>query len=62
MVKEVYTAYYTLLTTQQVGTFNNQPLIPHYPTQKASKFALEVSATTAAILNKALEILLPICR
>jgi hypothetical protein len=29
-------------------------------TQKASKFALEASATTNAILNKALEIVLPV--
>jgi hypothetical protein len=60
VIKDVYTAYYTLLTTQQVGTFNGKPLVPNYPTQKASKFALEASATTGAILNKALEIVLPI--
>jgi len=60
VVKEVYTAYYTLLTTKVMGTFNGQNLVPHYPTQKASKFALEASATTNAILNKALEIVLPV--
>jgi hypothetical protein len=60
VIKEVYTAYYTLLTTQVVGTFNGQDLIPNYPTQKASKFALEASATTGAIINKALEIVIPI--
>ena len=59
-VKDVYDVYYKLLTTQNVGTYNNLPLIPHYPTQKASKFALEASATTNAILNKALEIVLPV--
>jgi hypothetical protein len=60
VVKEVYTAYYTLLTTQRLGSYNGQDLVPHYPTQKASKFALEASATTNAILNKALEIVLPV--
>lgn len=60
VVKEVYTAYYTLLTTKVMGRFNGQDLIPHYPTQKASRFALEASATTNAILNKALEIVLPV--
>jgi hypothetical protein len=60
VVKSVYDAYYKLLTTQSVGTYNGQELIPHYPTQKASKFALEASATTNAILNKALEIVLPV--
>ena len=54
VIKDVYTAYYTLLTTQQVGTFNGKALVPNYPTQKASKFAFE------AISNKALEIVLPI--
>ena len=60
VVKDVYDAYYNLLTTEPVGKFNGQDLIPNYPTQKASKFALEASATTNAILNKALEIVLPI--
>jgi hypothetical protein len=60
VVKSVYDAYYKLLTTQSVGTYNGQELIPHYPAQKASKFALEASATTNAILNKALEIVLPV--
>jgi len=60
VVKSVYDAYYKLLTTQSVGTYNGQELIPHYRTQKASKFALEASATTNAILNKALEIVLPV--
>jgi hypothetical protein len=60
VVKSVYDAYYKLLTTQPVGTYNGQELIPHYPAQKASKFALEASATTNAILNKALEIVLPV--
>ena len=60
VVKDVYTAYYTLLTTKIVGQFNGKDLVPNYPTQKASKFALEASATTRAIINKALEIVLPI--
>ena len=60
VVKDVYTAYYTLLTTKVVGKFNGKDLVPHYPTQKASKFALEASATTNAILNKALELVLPV--
>ena len=60
VVKDVYDAYYKLLTSEPIGKFNGQDLIPHYPTQKASKFALEASATTNAILNKALEIVLPI--
>ena len=58
-VKEVYDVYYKLLTTQDFGKYNGVDLVPHYPTQKASKFALEASATTNAILNKALEIVLP---
>ena len=60
VVKDVYDAYYKLLTSEPIGNFNGKDLIPHYPTQKASKFALEASATTNAILNKALEIVLPI--
>ena len=60
VVKEVYTAYYTLLTTKVMGRFNGADFVPHYPTQKASRFALEASATTNAILNTALEIVLPV--
>ena len=60
VVKEVYEAYYKLLTSQVIGTFNGRDLVPNYPTQKASKFALEASMTTGQILNKALEIVLPI--
>ena len=60
VVKQVYDTYYGLLTK---GTVNGQAplgdLVPHYPQQKASQFALGASKTINDILNSALDIILP---
>ena len=60
VVKQVYNTYYGLLTT---GTIDGQTplgdLVPHYPQQKASQFALGASKTINDILNSALDIILP---
>ena len=65
VVKTVYDTYYELLTQ---GTVNRKaplvdaggnPLVPHYPQQKASQFALSASKTINEILNSALDIILP---
>ena len=65
VVKTVYDTYYELLTK---GTVNRKaplvdtegnPLVPHYPQQKASQFALSASKTINEILNSALDIILP---
>ena len=60
VVKQVYNTYYGLLTT---GEINGQSplgsLVPHYPQQKASQFALGASKTINDILNSALDIILP---
>ncbi len=60
VVKTVYNTYYGLLTK---GTINNASplngLVPHYPQQKASQFALGASKTINDILNSALDIILP---
>ena len=61
VVKTVYDTYYGLLTTGKIG--NETPLganlVPHYPQQKASQFALGASKTINDILNSALDIILP---
>ena len=60
VVKTVYDTYYGLLTK---GTIAGQSplgdLVPHYPQQKASQFALGASKTINDILNSALDIILP---
>ena len=60
VVKQVYDTYYGLLTT---GVIDGQTplgaLVPHYPQQKASQFALGASKTINDILNSALDIILP---
>jgi hypothetical protein len=58
VVEKVYTEYYELLTSRAL-TGSNPPLIPHYPQQKASQFALAASKTINEILNSALDIILP---
>ena len=57
VVEAVYTQYYKLLTTEKLPGSNG--LIPHYPQQKASQFALAASKTINEILNSALDIILP---
>ncbi len=60
VVKTVYDTYYGLLTTGEID--GNRPLgvlVPHYPQQKASQFALSASKTINDILNSALDIILP---
>ena len=60
VVKQVYETYYKLLTIGQInGTNTLDGLIPHYPQQKASQFALGASKTINEILNSALDIILP---
>ena len=65
VVKTVYDTYYNLLTK---GTINGKNtlvdsdgnnLVPHYPQQNASQFAISASKTINEILNKALDIILP---
>ena len=58
VVENIYTEYYKLLTTQALPG-SNPPLIPHYPQQKASQFALAASKTINEILGSALDIILP---
>ena len=50
VVENVYTEYYKLLTTQALPG-SNPALIPHYPQQKASQFALAASKTINEILG-----------
>ena len=60
VVKQVYESYYNLLTLGEINgknTLNN--LVPHYPQQRASQFALGASKTINEILNSALDIILP---
>ena len=60
VVKTVYNTYYGLLTKGEInGTKPLDPLVPHYPQQKASQFALGASKTINDILNSALDIILP---
>ena len=60
VITSVYDTYYNLLTTGEVNKkFPLDPLVPHYPQQKASQFGLGVSKTINDILNSALEIILP---
>jgi hypothetical protein len=60
VVKTVYNTYYNLLTKGTVdGKEPLGDLIPHYPQQKASQFALGASKTINDILNSALDIILP---
>ena len=60
IIKEIYTTYYTLLTTGKIGA--DSPLgalVPAYPQQKASQFSLAASKTINEILNSVLDIILP---
>ena len=60
VVKQVYESYYKLLTLGEInGTNTLNKLVPHYPQQKASQFALGASKTINEILNSALDIILP---
>ena len=59
VITNVYKEYYTLLTTKDIGASKNISLVPHYPQQKASQFALQASKTINEILNSALDIILP---
>ena len=60
VVKSVYDTYYGLLTTGEIGGESPlAPLVPNYPQQKASQFALGASKTINDILNSALDIILP---
>ena len=60
VVKQVYNTYYGLLTTGEIdGQTPLGALVPHYPQQKASQFALGASKTINDILNSALDIILP---
>ena len=59
VITSVYKEYYELLTTKELGSFNGVNLVPHYPQQKASQFALAASKTINEILNSALDIILP---
>ena len=59
VITNVYKEYYALLTTKDIGSSKNIVLIPHYPQQKASQFALQASKTINEILNSALDIILP---
>jgi hypothetical protein len=60
VVKQVYETYYGLLTTGVIDGQNPlRALVPHYPQQKASQFALGASKTINDILNSALDIILP---
>ena len=60
VVKTVYDTYYQLLTTGEInGKTPLNALVPHYPQQKASQFALGASKTINDILNSALDIILP---
>ena len=57
VVKAVYKEYYDLLTTKVLPESGG--LVPNYPQQKASQFALAASKTINEILNSALDIILP---
>ena len=60
VVKQVYESYYNLLTIGEINGKNTlNKLVPHYPQQKASQFALGASKTINEILNSALDIILP---
>ena len=60
VVKQVYESYYNLLTLGEINGKNTlNKLVPHYPQQKASQFALGASKTINEILNSALDIILP---
>lgn len=63
VVKDVYTAYYSLLTTGVVAGMRvieeKLHCQPSYPKQDASKFALEAAKTVNHILDKCMEIILP---
>ena len=60
VVKQVYESYFNLLTLGKInGTNTLNNLVPHYPQQKASQFALGASKTINEILNSALDIILP---
>ena len=60
VVKQVYKSYYNLLTLGEINGKNTlNKLVPHYPQQKASQFALGASKTINEILNSALDIILP---
>lgn len=60
VVKTVYDTYYGLLTKGTIGAATPLgELVPHYPQQKASQFALGASKTINEILNSALDIILP---
>ena len=61
VVEKVYKSYYTLLTTGVIGA--KAPMgeyKPHYPQQLASQFALSASKTVNEILDKCLDIILPV--
>ena len=57
VVENIYNEYYKLLTTQALP--DSGGLVPKYPQQKASQFALAASKTINEILNSALDIILP---
>ena len=59
VIESVYKNYYELLTTKNIGASKNISLIPHYPQQKASQFALQASKTINEIFNSAHDIFLP---
>ena len=60
IISQIYTTYYTLLTTGKVGGASPLgALVPSYPQQKASQFSLAASKTINEILNSALDIILP---
>ena len=60
IITQIYTTYYTLLTTGQInGSSPLGNLVPSYPQQKASQFSLAASKTINEILNSALDIILP---
>ena len=61
IITQIYTTYYTLLTTGKVGNASplGADLVPCYPQQKASQFSLAASKTINEILNSALDIILP---
>jgi hypothetical protein len=61
-IKDIYTQFYNLLskgedlTGTQIGTLPP----PGYPAQMVSKFALKAARTLDAILEEAIEIILPL--
>ena len=58
VIEAVYKEYYELLTVKPLEG-SNPALVPKYPQQKASQFALSASKTINEILNSALDIILP---